>query len=231
MPQGARGAEASLGTLRRLTGDNPAEQARVDRLDPLLREHLARLADATVAIRREQGGAAARRRRVRAGSGTGLAESTNSLAAIEEMRGAERTLLAARAGASDSRAAGTRWILVIGSLAVVTVTVVSSLLISREIERRRAIDRGLRASEARYRLLVDRNLAAIARTRRDGGSARVQRGHGPPPRLRLAGGSARDEREPVLRRAGGPRASRVRLRTPAAARWTGRCAFAARTAA
>ncbi len=42
------------------------------------------------------------------------------------------------------------------------------MLISREIERRREIDRGLRASEARYRLLVDRNLAAIARTRRDG---------------------------------------------------------------
>ena len=56
----------------------------------------------------------------------------------------------------------------IGSLAVVVVTVVSSRLISREIERRREIDRGLRASEARYRLLVDRNLAAIARTRRDG---------------------------------------------------------------
>ena len=51
---------------------------------------------------------------------------------------------------------------------MVLVTVVSSRLISREIERRREIDRGLRASEARYRLLVDRNLAAIARTRRDG---------------------------------------------------------------
>jgi PAS domain S-box-containing protein len=161
---GARGAEGALAGLRRLTADNPEEQRRVDRLEPLLREHLARLAD-TVGIRREQSGAAAAER-VRAGSNTGLVESIHG--AIGEMRGAERALLAARAGASDSRAARTRWIIVIGSLAVVAVTAVSSLLISREIERRREIDRGLRASEARYRLLVDRNLAAIARTRRDG---------------------------------------------------------------
>ena len=161
---GARGVDTGVATLRRLTADNSAEQRRVDRLEPLLREHLARLAD-TVAIRRDQSAAAAAER-VRAGSSTGLVESIQ--AAVEEMRGAERTLLAARVAASESRAARTRWIIVIGSLAVVVVTVVSSLLISREIERRREIDRGLRASEARYRLLVDRNLAAIARTRRDG---------------------------------------------------------------
>jgi CHASE3 domain sensor protein len=80
---GARGAEVALAALRRLIADNPAEQGQVDRLEPLLREHLARLAD-TVAIRREQGGAAAADR-VRAGSGTGLVESFH--AAIEEMRG------------------------------------------------------------------------------------------------------------------------------------------------
>jgi PAS domain S-box-containing protein len=161
---GARSVETALHRLRGLTADNPAEQRRVDRLEPLLRGRLAGLAD-TVAVRRDQGGAAAAER-VRAGSRTGLAESIHS--AVEEMRVAERTLLAARVAASDSRAARTRWIIVIGSLAVVVVTVVSSLLISREIERRREIDRGLRASEERHRLLVDRNLAAIARTRRDG---------------------------------------------------------------
>ncbi|MEX2220679.1 MAG: CHASE3 domain-containing protein [Candidatus Rokuibacteriota bacterium] len=160
----ARGAEAALATLRRMTADNPGQQRRGDGLEPLVREHLARLAD-TVAIRRDQSGAAAAER-VRAGSSTGLAESIQ--VAVEEMRAAERTLLAARVGATGARAARTRWIILSGSLAVVMVTVVSGLLISREIVRRRAIDRGLRASEARYRLLVDRNLAAIARTRRDG---------------------------------------------------------------
>jgi PAS domain S-box-containing protein len=103
---------------------------------------------------------------VRAGSGTGLAESVS--AGVEELRTAEHTLLAARSAASDAQASRTRWIILVGSLAVIVVTVVSSRLISREIERRRRIDRDLRASEARYHLLFDRNLAAIARTRRDG---------------------------------------------------------------
>ena len=161
---GAHGAERALVTLRRMTVDDPAQQQRVDRFEPLLRERLARLAD-TVAIRRDQGGAAAAER-VRAGSSSGLAESIQ--ATVEDLRGAERTLLAARVGASEARAVHTRWIILIGSLAVVVVTVVSSQLISREVGRRREIYQGLRASEARYRLLVDRNLAAIARTRRDG---------------------------------------------------------------
>jgi PAS domain S-box-containing protein len=161
---GARGMETALQRLRALTTDNPAQQRRMHRLEPLLRERLAGLAD-TVVLRRDHGGAAAAER-VRAGSPTGLTDSIQ--AAVGEMRVAERTLLTARVAASESRAARTRWIIVIGSLAVVAVTVVSSRLISREIERRREIDRGLRASEARYRLLVDRNLAAIARTRRDG---------------------------------------------------------------
>ncbi|HKC05229.1 MAG TPA: CHASE3 domain-containing protein, partial [Methylomirabilota bacterium] len=141
---GARGAEAALAALRRLTADNSAAQGRANRLELLLREQLALLAD-TVAIRRDQSGAAAAER-VRAGSGTGLTESIQG--AVEEMRAAERALLAARAAASDSRAARTRWIIVLGSLAVVVVTVGSSLMISREIARRREIDRGLRASEA-----------------------------------------------------------------------------------
>jgi PAS domain S-box-containing protein len=161
---GARGVDTALVTLRRLTADNPAQQKRVERLEPLLRERLARLAD-TAVIRREQSGAAAAER-VRAESASGLAESIQ--AGIDEMRAAERTLLAKRAAAGDARAARTRWIILIGSLAAIVVIVVSSLLISREVERRRSVDRGLRASEARYRLLVDRNLAAIARTRRDG---------------------------------------------------------------
>ena len=42
---GGRQAEMSLATLRRLVADNPEQQRRLDRLEPLLRERLARLAD------------------------------------------------------------------------------------------------------------------------------------------------------------------------------------------
>jgi PAS domain S-box-containing protein len=181
---GLQGAETAVATLRRVTGDNPEQQRRVNRLEPLLAEHLARLAD-TVVIRRDQGAGAAAER-VRAGGNTGLAESIHAV--VEEMRATERTLLAARVGASETRATHTRWIILIGSLAVVVVTLTSSVMISREIERRREIDRGLRASEARYRLLVDRNLAAVARTRRDGVVLECN-----PAMVRLLGCASREE--------------------------------------
>ena len=176
---GVRGAEGALATLRRLTADNLAEQRRVDRLEPLLREHLARLAD-TVALRREQGAAAAAER-VRAGSASGLGESIQN--AIEEMRGVERTLLAARAGASESRAARTRWIIVIGSLAVVAGHGgVEPAHLARD--RAAARDRS-RAARLRGALPAARR----PQPRRDRahpprrGGARVQPGHGAPPRL------------------------------------------------
>ena len=100
----------------------------------------------------------------------------------------------------------------IGSLAVVVVTVLSSRLISREIERRREIDRGLRASEARYRLLVDRNLAAIARTRRDGAVLECNDAM-----VRLLGCASREEvlgmnASQFYADPAGPRAARVGLR-------------------
>jgi PAS domain S-box-containing protein len=162
--QGIRAAEAAMATLRGLTLDNAEQQRRLQQLDPLLRERLARLAD-TVAIRRQQGTAAAAER-TRAGHSTGLAEAL--LAEVDAMRATERALLASRAAASDRQVARTRWVIVGGSLVVVAVTSVSSWLISREVTRRRRMDRELRASEARYRVLFDRNFAAIARTRRDG---------------------------------------------------------------
>ncbi len=224
---GARGAEASLGVLRRLTADNPAEQRRVDRLEPLLREHLA-------AAGRHGGdpARAGRRRRRRSGCGPGAAPGSSSPSTRRSRRcaGPSGPCWPRARRASDSRAARTRWIIVIGSLAVVVVTVVSSLLISREIERRREIDRGLRASEARYRLLVDRNLAAIARTRRDGAVLECNDAMVRLLGCAVAGGGARHEREPVLRRAGRTASSSCRASRPAAGSWTGRCAFAGRTA-
>ncbi|MGH7396657.1 MAG: CHASE3 domain-containing protein, partial [Candidatus Rokuibacteriota bacterium] len=48
---GAGAAEVGLVMLRQLTADNPGQQRRLDQLEPLLRERLARLADA-VAVRR-----------------------------------------------------------------------------------------------------------------------------------------------------------------------------------
>jgi PAS domain S-box-containing protein len=59
-------------------------------------------------------------------------------------------------------------LILVGSGVFVALALASIAALEHEIEHRGRIDRGLRASEARYRVLFDRNLAAMARTRRDG---------------------------------------------------------------
>jgi PAS domain S-box-containing protein len=161
---GARRAEADLAALRERTADNPAQQQRLARLAPLLAERLVALQE-TATVRREQGPAAGAER-VRATGGSGVDASMRAL--IDEMRASEASLLVERSAAAAAMASRARWIIVAGSALFVAITLTSIFLIGREIERRRRIDRGLRASEARYRRLFDRNLAGIARSRRDG---------------------------------------------------------------
>jgi len=161
---GAPRAQAALAELKRLAADDPEQQRRLARLEGLVAERLLSLQE-TAALRREQGLAAAAER-VRASSDSVVDATTRAL--IDEMRGVEHALLTARSAAAAATASRTRWIILIGGGALVAVALGSTVLIRREIERRRRADRGLRASAARYRVLFDRNLAAIARSRRDG---------------------------------------------------------------
>jgi PAS domain S-box-containing protein len=107
---------------------------------------------------------------------------------IDDMRTAEEAMLSARVATASATAARTRWIIVAGSALFLLVALASIALIGREIERRRRIDRGLRASEERYRALFDRNLAAMARTRRDGTVLECN-----PAMVRLLGYDSREE--------------------------------------
>jgi PAS domain S-box-containing protein len=163
---GMQHAESNLAALRRLTADNPEQQERLARLEPLVAERLLTLQE-TSALRREQGRDAAAER-VRLTGGSGLDTSIRGL--IDEMRAAERVLLDTRVVTASAMASRTRWIIAGGSVVVVMITLGSIVLIGREVERRRRMDRGRRAAEARYRQLFDRNLAGMARTRRADGT-------------------------------------------------------------
>ena len=205
---GARGAEAALAALRRLTADNLAEQGRADRLEPLLREHLARLAD-TVAIRREQSGAAAAER-VKAGQrhrarrvhprGDG-GDARRRAEAPGRARGRQRQ--PRRPHALDHRDRQPRGGGGHGAIEP------AHLPRDRAAARDRPGAARLRGALPAAREPQPGRDRAHPPGRR---GARVQRRHGQAARLRLAGGSARHEREPVLRRPAGPRAARVGLR-------------------
>src|SRR5712691_5834280 len=161
---GGQRAQAALVELKGLTADDPEQQRRLARLEPLIGERLLSLQE-TVALRQEQGPAAAAER-VRASSGSVVDAATRAL--IDETRAVEHALLRARVAAAAATASRTRWIILAGGGVLVTVTLGSIALIGREIGRRRRVDRGRRAVEVRYRTLFDRNLVAIARSRLDG---------------------------------------------------------------
>jgi PAS domain S-box-containing protein len=161
---GVQRVQATVAELKGLIADDAGQEQRLARLEALVAERLLSLQE-TAALRREQGLAAAAAR-VRASSGSVVDATTRAL--FDEIRGSEHALLTSRSTAAAATASRTRRSILIGGGALVAVALGSTVLIGREIERRRRTDRGLRASAARYRMLFDRNLAAIARSRRDG---------------------------------------------------------------
>jgi signal transduction histidine kinase len=111
--------------LRRLTGDNPSQQARLRDIGPLLQRKLDELAQ-TVALRRDAGPDAALAV-VRTDLGLHVMEQVEGL--LRRMRDAEEHLLEARRQDLDHAESVTRWLAVGAStLAVVLLAVAGQLL-------------------------------------------------------------------------------------------------------
>jgi PAS domain S-box-containing protein len=157
-------ALAGIRQLRNLTGDNPEQRQRADRLTPLI-ERLAAWMGDTVTTRRDRGLESVMAR-VRAYEGEVLAESLRR--ALDEIEAVERALLVRRSSATSRTASRTLWIIQIGGAVGFVIVLAASVVISRDVERRRRMDRVLAASERRYRGLFERNLAGIVRVRLDG---------------------------------------------------------------
>jgi PAS domain S-box-containing protein len=160
----AQGAQAGVRELHRLTGDTPEQQQRADRLAPLI-ERLAIWMGDTVATRRDRGLESAIAR-VSTHEGEALGESLRQV--LGEMEGVERALLVRRSSATGRTASRTLWIIQIGGAVGFVIVLAASVVISRDMERRRRMGLVLAASERRYRGLFERNLAGIVRVRLDG---------------------------------------------------------------
>ncbi len=113
------------GELRRLTADNPAAQARLQELAPLLQDRLAAL---TRGIQgRREGGIELAQRLVRAG--TGRQGMTRIRASLAAMAADETRLLSERLAVADRDAATMRWLL----LAAVVVAVLALAWAARSL--------------------------------------------------------------------------------------------------
>jgi signal transduction histidine kinase len=135
--------------LRRLITDNPAQQARLDRLEPMLNRMLADLA-ATIELRRTAGFEAAQAR-----FQAGPTYTRDSDALLDAMRAEERDLLAGRLAATDRAQAEMRLAALIGAAVAVALLALGTYLLVRNAGRRLAMLRLQEILSARLRTSLD----------------------------------------------------------------------------
>ncbi len=117
--------------LRILTADNPAQQRRIDTLDPAIDSRLADLQQ-VLNVRRGKGFPAALTAMQQAGGRASIAEIRNLLAAMED---AERTLLDEREKAAQAGAQRANRIILFGNLAGLVLAAFLGIATHRSITR------------------------------------------------------------------------------------------------
>lgn len=153
-----------LGDLRHLIADNPAQQTRLNELEPLIQQRLTH-AEESVRVRREQGAAAAAAL-VAGGEGERLINEIR--ARVRAMEQAEETLLARRRTEADASSAST--FLALGGAGTVSLTLLAAMFdVVRRLNRRleaRVAERtaDLRRANRALRTLSECNQALVRAT-------------------------------------------------------------------
>ncbi|TQS40205.1 response regulator [Cryptosporangium phraense] len=117
--------------LRTATSDNPRQQMLLDQLDPPVQVKLAVMAE-TVALRESSGFEAAQNFTL---TGQGSASMIQIAGGLDEMRGEELQLLAARQQASRASALHTRALILWGSIGALLIVGLGAWWVTRRITR------------------------------------------------------------------------------------------------
>ncbi|MFL5575641.1 MAG: CHASE3 domain-containing protein, partial [Gemmatimonadaceae bacterium] len=140
--------DRSLGALRRLTADNPAQQRRLDTLDRIAHARFVRL-DSVITARRERGFEASRQVML-TGRGKSLMDSARVL--LKEMQETESRLLARRNSAARWRTRVTVAVVLAGLLVTLGVALTVNRLLLRAAARE---EEGARQLAERNALLAE----------------------------------------------------------------------------
>ncbi|MGH8185238.1 MAG: CHASE3 domain-containing protein, partial [Steroidobacteraceae bacterium] len=119
----------TLDRLRELTADNPRQQRRLERLEPLVKNRLAYAAEA-IEVRRARG-LEAGSQFVAQGAGKAFSDQINAL--IAEIESEENNLLEQRAAVSDANARNARATIIFGTLAALLLAALAGFSITRNI--------------------------------------------------------------------------------------------------
>ena len=153
---GAR-LEAHLAGLRALTADNPVQLERLDSLATLVAVRLERF-HWTIETRRS-GGPGAAGRAVIGGGGKELRQLVRRV--VSQMEDEEGRLLAQRSATLQTKARLARLAAWGGALVAVTLAVIASALISRELAGRRRAELALGETQTRFRQVLASSTAVI----------------------------------------------------------------------
>jgi PAS domain S-box-containing protein len=145
--------------VRRLTFDNPSQQARLDRVQALINERIA-WSETTITLRDREGFDAALKAILTA---TGLRLSEDIAAGIAEMEQEERRFLLAREEQAHDWAFRTNLVVLLGSAIALAVVVVSCIVITREIRERSRAEAALAEARDELELRVAQRTAELTR--------------------------------------------------------------------
>lgn len=121
--------QPALQLLRRLTTNNPRQQERLGRLEPLVRDRIA-FASQTIDARQKNGAAVAAEL---VGAGTGKALMTEIRGIVDEMKADEEAVLKMRVDVTNRDAAIARKTILFGTSAALLLALLAIFLINRNI--------------------------------------------------------------------------------------------------
>ena len=127
--EATRSIEREVRELRELTADNPAQQKRIDRMEPLIAAKLTELRE-TIAMRRS-GAVAEVDKRVAAGAGKRYMDDIRAV--IGEMTAQEHDLLRQRAAEVELAANAARATIIFGTLAGLLIVMLAGFAITRSL--------------------------------------------------------------------------------------------------
>jgi PAS domain S-box-containing protein len=130
----------TLQELRRLTSDNPAQQARLNEVGRLTQEKLEVMKH-TLELRKTSGREAALEF-VHSGQGRQLMDELRTV--MDALESEEHRLLAQRASTAREYALRVRWVLGLGGAAMVILLVLASVVMERDLHRREEMTQALR---------------------------------------------------------------------------------------
>jgi PAS domain S-box-containing protein len=147
-----------LKRLRELTADNARQRERMDRVAPLITDRISNLR-AVIELRTTQGFAAAQRE-IMAGKGTQFHDRIRVL--IDEMKGSEESLLAAREREAAKSSNITRAVIVGGDLLAFTLVGFALAAMRRDIAARARAEQALREANNLLEVRVQERTADLS---------------------------------------------------------------------